>query len=45
LKIDAEDRVKKERDKEIAKSLKENGADINLIMKSTGLTQEEIENL
>jgi hypothetical protein len=42
LKIDAEDRVKKERDLQIAKNLKENGVDIILIMKSTGLSKEEI---
>ena len=27
----------------VAKSLKENGADLDLIMKSTGLSKEEIE--
>ncbi len=45
LKIDAEDRVKKERDLQIAKNLKENGVDIILIMKSTGLSKVEIEKL
>ncbi len=43
LKIDAEDRVKKERDKEIAKNFKNNGVDIDIIIKSTGLSRAEIE--
>lgn len=45
MKVDAEDKIKKKRDLEIAKSLKENGADIDLIIKSTGLSREEIEKL
>jgi len=45
LKIDAEDRVKKERSVEIARELLKNGASIELIIKSTGLTKEEIESL
>lgn len=45
LKMDAEDRVKKQRDLEIAKKLKENGADLDLILKSTGLSKEEIDAL
>ncbi|NME67567.1 Rpn family recombination-promoting nuclease/putative transposase [Flammeovirga aprica] len=45
MKIDAEDKVRKDEKVQIAKSLKENGADIELIMKSTGLSRDEIENL
>jgi predicted transposase/invertase (TIGR01784 family) len=45
LKIDAEDRVKKERSVEIARELLKNGDSIELIIKSTGLTKEEIESL
>jgi len=45
LKIDAEDKVKKDRSLEIARELKKNGATIDLIMKSTGLTRNEIEEL
>ena len=36
---------RKGREKEIARELKGNGVDIDLIIKSTGLTKEEIENL
>lgn len=45
LKIDAEDRVKKENTISIAKSLKDNGVDIKTIIKSTGLNKEDIEAL
>ena len=45
MKVDAEDKVKKARDKEIARNFKANGVDIEIIMKSTGLTKEEIEEL
>jgi len=45
LKIDAEDRVKKERSIEIARELLKNGASIELIINSTGLTKEEIESI
>ncbi|MBD0400331.1 Rpn family recombination-promoting nuclease/putative transposase [Flammeovirga sp. EKP202] len=45
LKVDAEDRVKKERDREVARNLKNNGVDIEIIMKSTGLSRDEIESL
>lgn len=36
---------RKKRELEIARELKKNGANIDLIMSSTGLTKEEIENL
>jgi predicted transposase/invertase (TIGR01784 family) len=39
------DKAKKEKAEEIAKNLKENGVDIEIIIKSTGLTREEIEEL
>lgn len=45
MKVDAEDRVKKERDKEIARNFRDSGVDIETIIKSTGLTKEEIEKL
>ncbi len=45
LKVDAEDRVKKAKELEIAKNFKNNGVDIEIIMKSTGLSKEEIESL
>ena len=45
MKVDAEERVKKSRSIEIAKELKSNGASIELIIKSTGLTKDEIKNL
>ncbi len=45
MKVDAEDKIKKDRDIEIARSFRENGVDIEIIIKSTGLTREEIENL
>ena len=45
LKVDAEDRVKKERDKEIAKNMLEANEDIDKIIKYTGLTKEEIDKL
>ena len=45
MKIDAEDKVRKDRSIEIAKELLKNGATIELTMKSTGLSKEEIESL
>jgi len=45
LKVDAEDRVKKGRDKVIARGMKNEGFDISLIIKLTGLTIDEIESL
>ena len=45
LKVDAEDRVKRKEKFGIAKNLKNNGVDIKIIMKSTGLSKDEIENL
>lgn len=45
LRIDAEDRVKKERDMEIARRMKNEGFDILIIEKLTGLSRDEIESL
>jgi predicted transposase/invertase (TIGR01784 family) len=45
MKVDAEDRVKKERSIEIAKELKKSGVGNDLIAKTTGLSKEEIEKL
>jgi predicted transposase/invertase (TIGR01784 family) len=45
MKVDAEDKVKKERSIEIAKELIKNAATIELIIKSTGLSKEEIDGL
>lgn len=45
MKVDAEDKLKMERTVEIAKELKKNGVSIDLIIKSTGLSREEIEKL
>lgn len=45
MKVDAEDKVKKQKTEEIAKALKDNGADIEIIMSATGLSKEEIERL
>ncbi|MCG8698467.1 MAG: Rpn family recombination-promoting nuclease/putative transposase [Bacteroidales bacterium] len=45
MKVDEEDRVKKERDKTIAKALLNQGVEINIIKESTGLSDEEIKNL
>ena len=45
MKVDAEDKIKKDRDIEIAKTLKLKGVEIEIIIQSTGLTREEIENL
>jgi predicted transposase/invertase (TIGR01784 family) len=45
LKVDAEDKLKMENTLDIAKELKKNGASIELIMKSTKLSKEEIEKL
>ena len=45
LKVDAEDRAKKEKAVEIAKNLLKIGINIEIIIKSTGLTKEEIETL
>lgn len=45
MKVDEEDRVKKEKAKEIAKDMKQDDEPIEKIVKYTGLTQEEIENL
>lgn len=43
MKVDAEYRAKKETRMEIAKELKKNGVPVDLIIKSTGLTKEEID--
>ena len=49
MKIDAEDRIRKDealkKQQEIAKNLLKNNVDIHIIIKSTGLTKEEIEKL
>lgn len=45
LKVEAEYEVKKAHSIEIAKRLKESGVSVDLIMKSTGLSSEEIEGL
>lgn len=45
LKFEAEEKIRNSRTIEIAKELKKNGATIEMIMKSTALTKEEIENL
>jgi len=45
LKVDAEDRAKLEKAKEIAKELRKNGVLVDLIVKSTGLSKEEIDKL
>ncbi len=42
LKVDAEDRVRLNEKKQVAKNLKNNGVDIDIITKSTGLTKDEI---
>ena len=45
LKIDAEDRVKKERSIEIAKGMKKENIQLEIIVKLTGLSKEELERL
>jgi len=45
LKTDAEDRVKKARDIEIAKGMKKEGLETSLIAKLTGLSKGEIDNI
>lgn len=45
MKIDAEDRVRKDEKSIIAREFKKNGVSVELIMKSTGLKKEEIEQL
>lgn len=45
MKVDAEDKVKKERTLEIAKGMKEKGMEISLIIELTGLSEKEIEKL
>lgn len=45
MKVDEEDRIRKNEKINIAKELKNNNASIDLIIRSTGLTKEEIENL
>jgi len=45
MKVDAEDRVRKDEKLQIAKELKNNGAAVDLIIKSTGLSRDEIESL
>jgi len=45
LKTDAEDRVKKARDIEIAKGMKKEGLETSLIAKLTGLSKDEIDNI
>ncbi len=45
MKVDAEDKVRKNEKIEIAKNLLKNGIEIEIIIKSTGLTKEKIEKL
>ncbi|HAK77202.1 MAG TPA: hypothetical protein DCM71_09910, partial [Runella sp.] len=45
MQIDAEDRAKKQKAMEIAKGMKHENLDPSLIIKLTGLTQEEINSL
>jgi predicted transposase/invertase (TIGR01784 family) len=45
LKVDAEDIVRKDEKCQVAKELKKSGVVLDIIMKSTGLSKEEIENL
>ena len=45
MQIEEEERVRKDEKKAIARELKHNGLPIEIILKSTGLTQEEIERL
>ncbi len=45
MKVDAEDKIKKDRDIEIAKEMIKDKESIEKIIKYTGLTREEIENL
>jgi len=45
LKVDAEDRVKKENSLKIAKNLKDTGIDIKTIMNATGLGKKDVESL
>ena len=45
MKVDAEDKVRKKEKVEIAKNLKNIGVDIETIIKSTGLSKDEIGNL
>lgn len=45
MKIEAKDKIKKDRDFEIAKSIKADGFTSEIIKKHTGLSIEEIENL
>jgi len=45
LKVDAEERAKLEKAKEIAKELRKNGVLVDLIVKSTGLSKEDIDKL
>jgi len=45
MKVEAEDMVRKDEKKHVATELKKNGIPIDIIMKSTGLTKDEIEKL
>lgn len=45
MKFEAEERVRKSERVEVAKQLKKNGVSIEIIIKSTGLSKEEIEEL
>lgn len=45
MKVDAEDKLKKERTIEIAREMKKNGISLELIAKSTNLSLQEIENI
>lgn len=45
MKVDAEDKVRKDEKQQIAKELKDSGVNINVIVKSTGLSKDEIEKL
>lgn len=45
LKIDAEDRVRKDEKVQLAKGMKQKGLELQLIIELTGLSEEEIKNL
>jgi len=45
MKVEAEGKLKMERTIEIAKEFKKNGVAIDMIVKSTGLTKNEIKKL
>jgi predicted transposase/invertase (TIGR01784 family) len=45
MKVDAEDEVRKDEKRQVAKEFKNNGVAIEIIVKSTGLSKDEIERL